>query len=537
MTTPPPLGTPLPLEREPQPDCALDLAFESRFQPIVELLTEITGCPIATVNCFTEADQIFIARTGLSVGKTSREVAFCNSTLLQGDLMVIPDTLQDPRFSNNPLVLGPPYLRFYAGLVLKSPQGTALGTLCLLDSQPRAGLDPQHERVLRIQGALLLEIVHAEQKWREATQSVQQVRHTQEFRRGGYWSWSSREGLFVDEFVLPLLGWDQQSRLSLPKALSTVHKQDRTRLRKALFQTLRQGIPLRLEFRIAVGPEQWAWCEVQGKRRFDGSKRPELYGTLMNIDQLKQAELERWYWEKQQIQKDAIDQTIAMLAHQWRQPLSIISLQASNIALLNARTAQHPVIADKAQAIQQQAQELSKLLNLLKGVFENFSHPLQAVSLRELLEETARDWSSRLQDAQISLELDLVESGRLWSHPEVIRSVLDELIQNAVDALTTPAASQPRLLQLKLSVVPQGQQVLVIDNGPGIPAALRSRIFEPYTSSKQQRHGVGLGLYLSQLLSNFRLKGTLSALDSAQGACFQLKLPNDLRLPLQSHTA
>lgn len=115
----------------------LDTPAESAFDDIVELVAAICETPIAVVNLVAEGRQFFKAEIGIGVREMPLEPSICAHALLLEDLMVIPDTLEDRRFTDNPLVTGEPGLRFYAGALLKTEEGLPLGTLCVLDLSPR----------------------------------------------------------------------------------------------------------------------------------------------------------------------------------------------------------------------------------------------------------------------------------------------------------------------------------------------------------------------------------------------------------------
>lgn len=117
----------------------LDTDPEPEFDELVTLAAAICGTPISLVTLLDEKRQWFKASVGLGSGvtETPREYAFCAHTILQPDLFVVEDATQDDRFAANPLVTSDPNIRFYAGFPIASPEGQAVGSLCVIDRQPR----------------------------------------------------------------------------------------------------------------------------------------------------------------------------------------------------------------------------------------------------------------------------------------------------------------------------------------------------------------------------------------------------------------
>ncbi len=116
----------------------LDSSPEERFDRLTRLAKRLFGVPIALVSLVDADRQWFKSCLGLPVRETSRDISFCGHAILGDEILTIPDTLADERFHDNPLVTGAPNIRFYAGCPLSVPNGSKLGTLCLIDVEPRS---------------------------------------------------------------------------------------------------------------------------------------------------------------------------------------------------------------------------------------------------------------------------------------------------------------------------------------------------------------------------------------------------------------
>lgn len=115
----------------------LDTPSEQAYDDITALAAFICDAPIALVSLVDSDRQWFKSRVGLDVDETSRDVSFCAHAILSERITIVKDSREDERFSDNPLVTCAPNIQFYAGVPLQTPEGHPIGTLCVIDHQPR----------------------------------------------------------------------------------------------------------------------------------------------------------------------------------------------------------------------------------------------------------------------------------------------------------------------------------------------------------------------------------------------------------------
>jgi signal transduction histidine kinase len=123
----------------------LDTAAEPAFDDITKIASYVCQTPISAVSLVDEGRQWFKSEVGLGIRETPIQQSMCAHALLEHSFLEIPDTTKDPRMAGNPLVTGEPRVRYYAGAVLRTPDGLPIGTICVLDHQPRQLTAEQRE--------------------------------------------------------------------------------------------------------------------------------------------------------------------------------------------------------------------------------------------------------------------------------------------------------------------------------------------------------------------------------------------------------
>jgi signal transduction histidine kinase len=203
----------------------LELLPDPTMDALVQLASRLCQVPIALVSLVDETRQCFLAKVGLTAEVTPREHAFCaHAILVPDEIFEVEDATQDVRFFDNPLVVGDPKIRFYAGVPLVTEDGYALGTLCVIDHQPRR-LDKETREALRTLADQVMAQVNLRKRARELEALNDALRLAREEAEA-----SSREKLrlmaFVShEFRTPMNGILGMSSLLLASSMPTEQRE------------------------------------------------------------------------------------------------------------------------------------------------------------------------------------------------------------------------------------------------------------------------------------------------------------------------
>lgn len=137
----------------------LDKPSDERFDRVTTLATLIFNTPVALVTLVDKDRQWFLSRCGLDISETGRDVSFCAHALHEDVMLVVEDTHKDPRFAKNPFVVDPPYVRFYAGVVLRDNDGLPLGTLCVIATEPCVFSDRDRQMLIQLGAVVTSELL------------------------------------------------------------------------------------------------------------------------------------------------------------------------------------------------------------------------------------------------------------------------------------------------------------------------------------------------------------------------------------------
>jgi len=175
---------PLPPDEQSRLACLykydiLDTEAEKDFDDIVQLASRVCQTEISLISLIDEHRQWFKARLGVENHETPRDPAFCAHALFSDEIMIVPDARKDDRFFDNPFVTGSPNIRFYAGMPLTMDDGSRLGTLCVIDHEPRK-LNEDQKSCLRILGKQVVNLLELRLKNKEVNQALHTVEQQKE---------------------------------------------------------------------------------------------------------------------------------------------------------------------------------------------------------------------------------------------------------------------------------------------------------------------------------------------------------------------
>ncbi|MGI4790643.1 MAG: diguanylate cyclase [Janthinobacterium lividum] len=286
----------------------LDTLPSEAFDDLTRLAAHLCGVPIAAVSLVDSERQWFKSVLGMDDDKTPRRDAFCSHTILQTEVLIVPDASEDTRFADNPMVTGDPHIRFYAGAPLITAEGFAIGSLCIVDRVPRQLSDDQKTalQILSRQAVAQIELTRrvAEQEQlmveRAAAQEVLQqseirLLEAQRVAKIGSWEYDVESGHITwSAEMFRLLGFDPaQDEPDYETLMAHYHPDDVAMHTEITRQALDDGLPYEFDISIQIGSGLVRWGHAMGQAARDNSGRiVRLFGTVMDITERKQVEEE-----------------------------------------------------------------------------------------------------------------------------------------------------------------------------------------------------------------------------------------------------
>ncbi|MFT5662404.1 MAG: PAS domain S-box-containing protein, partial [Sulfurimonas sp.] len=250
---------------------------------------------------------------------------------------------------------------------------------------------------------------------------------------------------------------------------------------------------------------------INGKRR--------LVSSAMDITELKHKD----EMLINQSRHAAMGEMIGMIAHQWRQPLSNISMDVNNMLLDIAIGELSTIrVEEYANSISAQTQNLSETIN----DFRNFFKPdkvISKVNIKDVLDKTLSVVEDSLRNNNIELKSTFETDTEVNAYPRELMQVFVNVITNSKDALISNRIKDA-LINVRVYEDKEYINTEICDNGRGIDSEILPKVFDPYFSTKDVKTGTGLGLYMSKMIIEEHLNGILEVQSNGNSTCFTIRL-------------
>ena len=498
----------------------LDTGPEPGLDALTRLAAHLLEVPITLVTLVDGTRQWFKSRVGLEATETSREISFCGHVVARDAALVVGDAADDPRFLDNPLVTGPPYIRFYAGIPLRSQYGRVLGTLCAIDRQPRS-LAPEKLELLRLLSGQVADQLEARRQRRllaeknaALAQSEQRLRESEARLQALFDAMSDgvaeqdRTGAIIScnpaaERILGLTRDQLMGRTSTDPRWRATHPDgsDFPGEGHPAMVALRTGqrsatVPMRI--RKPDGALTLIEVSASPIATAEGGLPSSVVVSFRDVTQ-EVAMRERI---ARQDRLAATGTLAAGVGHEINNPLTFIHANldwALEECKREGGSSPSPLLRNLAAAVgdaREGAERIRKIVRGLRNLVKQ-QGPLVPLELAAALEGAA-DMAMHEVRPKARLEVRLGPVPDVLADEGGLAQIFVNLIVNAAQAFTEPDPTR-NLITLRCGLEPDGRvAVEVEDNGPGIAPDVLPRIFDPFFSTKDNLRSLaqapGLGL-------------------------------------------
>ena len=524
----------------------LDTLPDPDLDSLVALASSILDVPIVLISLVDHDRQWFKAKLGLEACETDRQSAFCAHAILEDEPLLVENALGDPRFADNPLVLGPPYIRSYFGFPLVVGPELRLGTLCAIDVRPRAITEQQMSQMK----ALAKLVVNQMKMMRSARDTIMLAatneRLYREADRARVVLETMSEGVLIknragkvvqaNPSASTILGISHDNLLGLklddPEWVR-LHEDGSPYLPEhtPASEVLRTGKAISNRVVGIHDPNgEVKWLHLSASPLFEPFEVKPSYviSTFSDVTHLKaqQATLTHLI-EAANAANSAKTQFLANMSHELRTPLNGVIGVASALINTQLDTRQTRMVELIRSSGKDLERLLSDILDLTKVEVGELELEQVDVDIGTLVQEVASLMAPACAEKGLELvfENDLVLGQNYLADPGRLRQVLTNLVSNAIKFTSTGQIT----ISLGQNGDKSGIKIGVRDTGIGFDSTQGKRIFERFsqadTSITRRFGGTGLGLAISKSLTEL-MGGTISATSTPQvGSLFTLDIP------------
>ncbi len=518
----------------------LDTPPEIQYDDLALIASEICQTPIALVSLVDSDRQWFKAKVGLEVSQTSRDVSFCGHAIEQAEIFEVPDAFADERFHDNPLVTGKPLVRFYAGAPLILADGSAIGTLCVIDHQPRKLSESQKSALTALARQVVFNI--SERKIREnvrirdaelrgALANLQNL-HLQNtallsnMSEGLVFQDQSGKIISHNPAALKILGLtsDQlNGRTSLDPKWKAI-REDGTDLpgeEHPAMVSLITGREIRgflMGLSLPSGELKWISINSTPFQSDEKSSARSVVTTFADVT----AEREKKLNLIESAKMSSLGAMAGGIAHEINTPLATIKSSAEVLMTrVEKGLADNDAVLKSMNKIIEVVDRVAKVVHAMRVISRDTKNDQFAVtSLRQVVEDAVSLCHDRISAHSVEVHVDCED---LWFNGrsgEICQVILN-LLANSLDAISASSQKWIRVTGKKHGA---NIELAVSDSGPGIANQVAARMMEPFFTTKPVGKGTGLGLSISKTIAEDH-SGTLYRDARSQVTRMVLELP------------
>lgn len=508
----------------------LDTEAELEFDQLTKLASIICETPISLVSLVDESRQWFKSKVGLDATETPRDFAFCAHAILQEELFEISDASKDERFHDNPLVLGGPKVVFYAGATLFSANKMPIGTLCVIDSNPKK-LSTEQRNALKLiaqQVTYLFEARLKLKKLREVNDKISV--HTAALS-------SMQDGLVLQSATGEILDFNNSALKVLGlTADQIVGKTSMDPDWKAISEdgsdlpgdkhpamiSLKSGKPVsNFVMGIHQPNKKLRWLQINSTPLFfNESKVPtHVVTTFSDITDSRNANQVMIRTAK----LTSLGEMAGGIAHEINTPLAVITSTTDFLmSQIENNKFNEEFFAKKLGNINKTAFRIAAIIKGLKSFSRDSTNDsVTPVQFSEVLNDVLFLCGEKLKNNDIEFKNHVTIDSKIMCIPVQLGQVLLNLIGNSVDAVT---GTENPWVKIETNLSDLKLEVRVIDSGLGISKANLDKIMQPFFTTKEVGKGTGLGLSISKgIIESFG--GSFEYDSTSPNTCFLFTIP------------
>ncbi|MCC7160327.1 GAF domain-containing protein [Candidatus Nomurabacteria bacterium] len=482
----------------------LDTKPEDRFDNITETATKIFNIPISTLTLVDAKREWFKSCIGLPVREGDRAISFCGHALLANNVFVIPDTKKDKRFKDNPMVVGKPFIRFYAGVPIMSADQNRIGVFCVKDTKPRKFSKNDKEILKNLASWAELEINSRNLRLALSEQKKLQKKIIQNYK-------SLEESKAKDEAILESIGdgliaVDNERKIMLINKVASnligLNTQDilgkvitefRLEDEKGNLIPLDKR-PTTISLKTGEVTRVVYYYVKEDKNKFPMAITAtpiKLNGKTIGL-----IEIIRDVTKEKEIDK-AKSEFVSIAAHQLRTPLTTVSwytemLLSGDVDIKNQKKYLEEIYKGNKTMIDL----VDTLLNVSRLELGTLKMKPGPVNIKDITDSVLEELEPKILEKKIIFEKKYNQQNPLiFADSKLFRIILQNLLGNAVKYVKTEGN-----VSLDISSQEKNTLIKISNNGIGIPKEAQpkifSKLFRDDLAKEREPDGNGLGLYI-----------------------------------------